>query len=104
LALFYATDRMLVVVEAKAFESFKGKQLEDLKKARRAISQLYGDLFASFKVYPLHSSRHQPKASTMKYFDMPPRSLTWAALASAYGARSPSREVYLHADEIHRGG
>lgn len=94
------SERVMIVIEAKAAMGFGQTQLEDVRRDRRHILRLFSQLPVP-KPYPrvlmvgLVSSRYTPKAATAGVFDGLVR---WKDLAELF----PGVEALKRADEVFR--
>ena len=94
LALF--SDSEIVLVEAKAQQSFETKQLENLKRDREDVKKV-PDVERVYAV-ALISSKYCPKVETRCYFD---RIVTWQDLAREYRAPSHANRAFERANCIY---
>jgi hypothetical protein len=95
------SDTDLYLIEAKAHECEKSKDLATIKKDKDSIKTLC----ASLKVEPptvhliaLVSSRYSPKQSTKDCFE---KVVTWAEVAKAYKDNKSARKTFERADEVY---
>jgi len=95
LVLWLNTGAM-VIIEAKAQQSFRNKQLKDLKNARRIILAQSVHNCPDVHLVALCSSKYKMKDSTKKKFD---GILRWTEIANAY---SNNKSHYFRADCIYR--
>lgn len=93
LVIFLSGERMLII-EAKAQQGFKTKQLAQLAEARDLITH---GLWPDKEVYlvALHSSLYSPRPSTSAAFNA---HITWQTLSDIYPDNYP---IYMHADSIY---
>lgn len=97
--VFIFSDRTLVILEAKANQSFKKEQITNLVNSKELISALCAN-FYQFQVkkvclIALISSKYHPKKTTLENFDAV---LTWSELAEIF---SSSKESFLRADSLY---
>lgn len=93
------SDRMIVIIEAKAYQTFDGKQTEEFVKDKECIEKILG-IPVSVILIPLASSLYKAtfNNSTVKA-NFNCNLLTWDALANKYGNGSPD-PIMARADMI----
>ena len=87
------SEKAIVVIEAKAQQGFRTKQLQSFTQDREKISKITG--VEDVRVYGLVSSGYNPSDTVVEAFDGP--LLTWRCLSELYGRD----EVLLRADGLY---
>ena len=92
------SEKKIIIIEAKAKESFDNLQLEDFKKDFHMIDELLSlsDKNVSIHLLGLWSSYYNPKKDTKKVFDN--NIITWREIYSLF----PNEEIFLRADNIYK--
>ena len=95
LALFSEND--IYIIEAKAQDSFKNKQLDDFKKDKKEVSKILEEINPKTKVevhlLALISSNHNPRPETRGKFE---KIIYWKEIYELYG-----NKIFNRADGIH---
>ena len=95
------SEEAILIIEAKAQQSFHGEQLhsfkEDREKVRDQVRELTRARAPAVWIIGLASSKYEPSGKVLKEFDGP--LLTWRSLSEVYGGD----EVLLRADEVYEG-
>ena len=97
LALF--SDEEIIIIEAKANQGFDNQQLNDFKKDKELIMNLFQiDQKEHFEIslIALVSSRYRPSPATKEFFSN--SFITWKKIAEIYPDRA---EIFYRADSIY---
>ena len=94
--VFTLSDKSLIIVEAKAQQSFSTKQLNELRKARDIIANIPEWPYKPVYLGALYSSIYTPRDTTLEYFDI---KITWEEIRVAY---LENELIYQRANNIHR--
>lgn len=99
LALF--SEELLIIVEAKANQSFHNSQLISINEEKESIKHFLSGLndykCPEILIIALISSNYQPKDSTKNTFDK--HLITWNEIAGVY---SNSCEIFHHANDCYK--
>ena len=93
LALF--SDSQILIIEAKAHQRFKGKELANIRKDRKLVQCCTG--VPEVHTAAIISSRYSPTKSTVANFSLTPF-ICWKQLAEIYGQKA---EIFRRADSIY---
>ena len=100
-------DGYLIIIEAKAAEGYKNKQLDDFKADMAIFKSEANMLFEGntpkILFLGLHSSKYSPKLETLKVFDLDDfdtkqQSITWCDLHKAFARDS---QLFSQADGLY---
>ena len=97
LALF--SDDAIILIEAKAHQSFKGKQLKQLDCDRKKVAACTSVPKEKIFLVGLVSSQYTPMPETQRRFD---RMTNWRALASFYKCNARLKRICCRANKIYR--
>lgn len=95
--VLFSNDQ-IIIIEAKANQSFTTEQLESFKKDREDLKILFGNInhdCPNILIIALYSSNYRPSKNTKKYFDT---FITWDQLSKIY---LDSRKIFNRANEIY---
>lgn len=81
LALF--NEKYLVIIEAKSYQGFENKQLDEFTADKLSLKTLLGDQCPEVILLGLHSSKLTPKATTMDIFHNS-KTITWLDICELY--------------------
>ena len=95
LALF--SNDVVILIEAKAQQGFKNKQLKSMCSDRRKVGEWTGN--AGVFLVGLISSEYSPFPETQGKFDL---MITWNSLSRLYGDDEGARRIFDRANEIYR--
>lgn len=90
--VFWMSDGLMVIVEAKAHQGFNMGQLDDLVLAREAILQ--AKLADAVRLLGLHSSKYTPAMARSAAMDC----VTWKDMMAVYPGMASH---FAHADRIY---
>lgn len=95
--MLWLSDESVVIIEAKAHQSFKTKQIGMLITARDVLKHGLG---IRTYIASLRSSHYHPKQTTRNLFNA---DVTWSQLQEVYGHRETGQgSIYKRADDIYR--
>ncbi len=96
--LAFFSEEAIVIIEAKAQQSFDTKQLKDFKKDRddiKLLSKIIGKKMPKVYIVGLHSSNYTPGTTTISVFDS---TIQWDKIAEIY---PDSKDLFCRANEIY---
>jgi len=97
----------LVIIEAKAAEGFKNKQLDDFRADialfKSESKTLFGDNVPEVLFIGLHSSKYSPKSDTLEVFELDDfnsknQTITWCHLDKIFGSFT---DLFRQADGLY---
>lgn len=97
LALF--SDDAIILIEAKAHQPFKRKQLKRLDGDRKKVAECTGVSEERIFLVGLVSSKYSPGTETQIHFDL---MTTWRDLASRFADNDRSKRIFSRTDEIYQ--
>jgi hypothetical protein len=97
--VLWLSDQSMIIIEAKAQQSFHNNQLGMLKKAKGLIQELSVNLVPNVYLVGLCSSKYTPKNETKQQLDTV---ITWVDIARVYSTRTTNQAAYIRADSLHR--
>ena len=94
--LLTLSNKAVVIIEAKAHQSFTSNQIVMLHRSKRVLQASSSWPAKEIRIVGLCSSRYSPRTRTREQFDA---LITWQQVAEAY---TRNQDVYLRADSIYR--